>query len=157
MHYQYIRDQIWARPGQLLKLGQLLKPGQKFVWGQLWGQNWGQANFEARPMGPDQARFYSIPPCKIDIINGPETCWLNIPPLSICFLSIFVLMQKPTPFPSSQVKVLWYHTRYNITIPWRVKMSPFLLFPISFTLSAWMRYQYLQIQGKFPFWQYLSS
>ena len=43
MHYQYIRDQIWARPGQLLKLGQLLKPGQKFVWGQLWGQNWGQA------------------------------------------------------------------------------------------------------------------
>ena len=36
-----------------LRPGQLLKPGQKCVWGQLWGQ--------ASPMGPGQASFYSMP------------------------------------------------------------------------------------------------
>ena len=42
---------LFKRPN--LRPGQLLKPGQKFVWGHVWGQ--------ASPMGPGQASFYSMP------------------------------------------------------------------------------------------------
>ena len=47
-------QELFKRPN--LRPGQLLKPGQKFVCGQVWGQNWGQANFEARPGQWRQAR-----------------------------------------------------------------------------------------------------
>ena len=44
---KYWGQALFKRPN--LRPGQLLKPGLKFVWGQLWGKNWGQPNFEARP------------------------------------------------------------------------------------------------------------
>ena len=43
--------ELFKRPN--MRLGKLLKPGKKCVWGQLWGK--------VRTMGPGQVLFYSLP------------------------------------------------------------------------------------------------
>ena len=57
---------LFKRPN--MRLGKLLKPGKKFVWGQLWGQS--------STTGPGQVRFHSVP------------FWARVPPFFMLLFSV---------------------------------------------------------------------